>query len=171
MKNLTFYEEAVLPQPLEDPAALLQDRESLLVAYRQLCQSYNAIRAFRARLLGLLPLVSAGGIFLFLNSNTISSPGSITLIVVGILGCLITFGLYLYERHNMDRCHDLIRIGADWEENSFRLKKGQFMMRVTHHQDMIVAESRYKWAARLIYGAVFWGWLYVSLAGLLLVVR
>ncbi len=73
-----------------------------------------------------------------------------------------------FER--MERCHNLIRIGANWEKNGLHLNHGQFMMGVTQNQEEIVAESRYRLAARLIYGAVILGWLYVSLVGVLLVI-
>lgn len=143
-----------------------QDREGLLLAYSELCRSYNEIRAFRARLLSLLPLVSSGGIFLLLN-NEISAISPITILVLGILGCLVTAGLYIYERHNMERCHRLIHIGAMWEKQSLNLDNGQFMMRVNGDEEGIVSGSRYKLAAGLIYGAVFLGWCYLIVAGLL----
>ena len=143
-----------------------QYREGLLLAYAELCRSYNEIRAFRARLLSLLPLASTGGIFLLLN-NEISAMSPITIVVLGILGCLVTTGLYIYERHNMERCHRLIRIGAKWEEQKLNLDNGQFMMRVNGKEMGIVSGSRYQLAAGLIYGAVFLGWFYLIIAGLL----
>ncbi|MAT98334.1 MAG: hypothetical protein CL608_14410 [Anaerolineaceae bacterium] len=143
-----------------------QDREGVLLAYAELCRSYNAIRAFRARLLSLLPLTSSGGIFLLLN-NEISAVSPITIMTLGILGCLVTAGLYIYERHNMERCHRLIHIGAKWEEQKLNLDNGQFMMRVNGDEAGIVSGSRYKLAAGLIYGAVFLGWCYLIVAGLL----
>lgn len=73
-----------------------QNNEELLVAYTELCNSYNAIREFRASLLGLLPLASAGGFYLMLSSSAL---GPLTFFTMGVLGCSITFGLYIYERH------------------------------------------------------------------------
>lgn len=142
------------------------DRESLLAAYSELCTSYNAIREFRARLLGFLPLASAGGVFLLLNAAE-TSIGPLTLVAIGLFGCLITFGLYTYERHNMERCHNLIRLGADWEETGLKLTNGQFMMRLESDGNEIAGGSGFKLAASLIYGAVFLGWLYVAIVGLL----
>ena len=141
-----------------------QNNEELLVAYTELCNSYNAIREFRASLLGLLPLASAGGFYLMLSSSAL---GPLTFFTMGVLGCSITFGLYLYERHNMDKCHSLINIGADLENNVFQMKNGQFTMRIDNSQGDITGKSRYQLATTLIYGAVFLGWLYLILAGIL----
>ena len=141
-----------------------EDHESLLAAYSELCTSYNAIREFRARLLGFLPLASAGGVFLLLNAEE-TNIGPLTLVAIGLFGCLITVGLYTYERHNMERCHKLIRLGAEWEETGLKLKNGQFLMRLERDGDEIAGGSGFKLAASLIYGAVFLGWLYVAIVG------
>ena len=150
--------------------SLQQEKEQngVLVAYTELCHSYNAIRQFRARLLGLLPLASAGGVFLFLRRETEPAFAPGTLILVGVLGCLMTAGLYLYERHNMARCHGIIQIGARWEAKRLHLKNGQFMMRVNNQPDGTIAGgSQYQLAAALIYGAVALGWLYLVVSGIL----
>ncbi|MBK8905184.1 MAG: hypothetical protein IPM53_28640 [Anaerolineaceae bacterium] len=144
-----------------NPAAAPSDVQ---LAYGELCHSYNAIREFRARLLSLLPLASAGGVFLLLRNGR-SAVGPFTLLVFGVLGCLITLGLFIYEWHNMKRCHRLIQIGARWEEKRFKLKDGQFMMRLKNKEEGTVAGSSYLLAAGLIYGAVFLGWLYLAVVG------
>ncbi len=153
-----------MPKQAEDQNNEPQENEGLVVAYTELCNSYNAIKEFRASLLGLLPLASAGGFYLMLSSSAL---GPLTFFTLGVLGCSITFGLYIYERHNMDRCHGLIKIGANLEKHGLQLKNGQFTMRVNNSQGDITGKSRYQLAATLIYGAVFLGWLYVILAGIL----
>lgn len=142
------------------------DRQALLATYSELCTSYNAIREFRAKLLGFLPLASAGGVFLLLNAAE-TNIGPLTLVAIGLFGCLITLGLYIYEQHNMERCHNLIRLGADWEEIGLKLKNGQFVMPLGRDGDEVAGGSQFKLAASLIYGAVFLGWLYVAVVGLL----
>jgi hypothetical protein len=82
------------------------EAETLRVAYQELSKTYNAIRDFRAKLLGFLPLASGGGIFLLLDN-----PESMSLIPIGLVGALVTAGLWLYERHNMYRCDALIGVG------------------------------------------------------------
>ncbi len=42
---------------------------NLNIAYEQLCKSHDSIDSFRTTLLHLLPVASAGGIFLLLNKD------------------------------------------------------------------------------------------------------
>ena len=132
--------------------------EHTLLAYAELCKTYNAIRDFRARLLGLLPLASAAGI-LYLLDNEPSS--SVYLVAVGFLGAIVTTGLALYEYHNMTRCHQLIARGRAWEEQ-LGLDGGQFLDRPAGVAGAIGVQL----ASVLVYGAVLVGWLFVALVGL-----
>jgi hypothetical protein len=55
---------------MSDTNQLQPKDENLKMAYQEVCTTYRAIDDFRAKLLGLLPLVSGTGIFFLLNMRT-----------------------------------------------------------------------------------------------------
>jgi hypothetical protein len=69
--------------------------ENRRAVYQELCASYRFIDDFRARLLGFLPLASAGGIFLLLGP--FAKNAAQYLLPVGLFGFTITLGLFSYE--------------------------------------------------------------------------
>ncbi len=133
------------------------DSRNMAVGYEELCKTYNAIRDFRAKLLGFLPLASGGGIFLLLEKSE-----SGYLIPIGLIGALVTLGLWFYEKHNMNRCHNLIKRGAEWE-TSLTGNGGQFqdhpLKKEPDKMSLVIV------AARFVYGSVFAGWLFVVYVG------
>ncbi len=134
-----------LQPKLEDPRD-----ENLKMAYQEVCTSYRAIDDFRAKLLGLLPLVSGTGIFFLLNMKT----NSVYLGPIGLFGSVVTLGLFLYELSCLQKCQYLIEHG---EEIEYQLKikgQGQF------NRDF---QSWKTFAACMIYSAVFAAWIFVAL--------
>jgi len=124
--------------------------EALRTAYQEVCTSYRAIDDFRAKLLGLLPLVSGTGIFFLLNMNTTFE----YLGPIGLFGSVITLGIFLYELSCLQKCQYLIGQG---EEIEYRLNikgQGQF------NRDF---QSWKTFAACMIYSAVFAAWIFVAL--------
>src|SRR5262249_22744826 len=76
--------------------------------YQEICKSHQAITEFRSKLLGFLPLASGAGLAVLLTKK--SEPLDMThLTALGIFGCLITFGLLLYELRGMQHCWNLIK--------------------------------------------------------------
>ncbi len=131
------------------------------VTYSELCKSYHAIRDFRGKLLGLLPLASGGGIALLLY---VEMPRH--LIALGVVGVLVTAGLLVYELHNMWKCTELICQGARLEQ---ALGGGQFRVHPVVltggcEQNRPVRGLHFS-AALLVYLSVMAGWLYVAAAG------
>src|SRR5262245_39763300 len=100
--------------------------------YDQLCQSYRAIDDFRAKLLGFLPLASAGGAFLLLNEVLVNPEKSKVakpfLEPLGLFGFVVTLGLFFYEIYGIRKCHALIEAGKQIE-CSMGINDGQFMRR------------------------------------------
>jgi hypothetical protein len=137
------------------------NRDDLGAIYQQLCNSYHAIRDFRAKLLGFLPLASGGGIALLLKRGP-----SVHLIALGSLGFLVTVGLFLYEFHNMRKCHRLIYQGAELEKT---LGDGQF--RAHPLFEVGGCNTKHTWcglhfaAALCVYFSVMASWLYVLAVG------
>lgn len=134
--------------------------EDLRMAYHEVCTSYHAIDDFRAKLLGLLPLVSGVGIF-FLLSDTLTDTSkrafaSQFLGPVGIFGCVVTIGLFFYELRGIQRCTRLIAVGKKIEGQLGI--EGQF----THHPPQIAGVIGNTLAARVIYSAVLAAWMFVA---------
>src|SRR5688572_12002981 len=93
-----------------------------LKIYEQLCLSYHAIDDFRAKLLGFLPLASAGGAFLLLNdvfvpkeSTDLTTLTTLFVKPVALFGFVVTLGLLFYELYGILRCHALIAVGKHLE--------------------------------------------------------
>ena len=132
-----------LPPRLEDPRD-----EDLKTAYQEVCMSYRAIDDFRAKLLGLLPLVSGAGIFFLLNTKT----NLVYLGPIGLFGSVVTLGLFLYELSCLQKCQYLIALGEEIECQ--QKTKGQFTLRI---------KSFKTFAACVIYSAVLAAWIFVAL--------
>jgi len=135
--------------------------EDLRMAYQEVCTSYHAIDDFRAKLLGLLPLVSGVGIF-FLFNDALTDPSKRTfasqfLGPIGIFGCVVTLGLFFYELRGIQRCNGLIAVGRRIE--SLLGIEGQF----THRPPQIAGFIGNTFVARVIYLAVLAAWTFVAL--------
>ena len=134
-----------------------------LRAYEQLCISYRAIDDFRAKLLGFLPLASAGGAFLLLNDVLVNAEKSKFakpfLKPLGLFGFVVTLGLFFYEIYGIRKCLALIEAGKQLE-CSLGITDGQFRKR----PDNVLYFINEPFAAGVIYPAVLAGWMFLTLA-------
>jgi hypothetical protein len=133
----------------------------IIKVYDQVCQSYRAIDDFRAKLLGFLPLASAGGAFLLLN-NVFTDPEKSQFVKpffepLGLFGFVVTLGLYCYEVYGIRRCHALIEAGKQLER-SLGITDGQFEKRPRNVLYLI----NEPFATGLIYPAVLAGWMFLA---------
>jgi hypothetical protein len=74
------------------------------IAYERACTSYEAITEFRAKLLALLPLATGTGAFLLLQKQDATPQIRQLLGPIGLLGIVVTAGLFFYELRGMQRC-------------------------------------------------------------------
>jgi hypothetical protein len=131
------------------------------IVYEQLCESYHRVDDLRAKLLGLLPLATAGGILILLDQNdSTASAGqpALTLVAIGVFGCLVTMGLLAYELQGIKRCWLLMQAGQQMEE-TLGLKGPFAAVRFPYVAGFIGAPL----AACIIYSAVLAAWAYVAL--------
>ena len=137
-------------------------KPDLIKVYDQLCQSYRAIDDFRAKLLGFLPLASAGGIFLLLNDPEKLDHIKPFLEPIGLFGFVVTLGLFTYEIYGIEKCTALIKAGQDLE--STMNIEGQFICRPIGLLGSTGFLSRISepFAAGIIYPAVLAAWLYLA---------
>jgi hypothetical protein len=127
--------------------------ETLQKQYEELCRSYRAIEEFRGKLMGLLPLASGVGWITLLTSK--NAPRAV-LILVGIVGAVITVGLYIYEARGAQRCRRLMDVAKDLEEQlGLEEKLGQFRS----EPSPLAGFVREGVAGGVVYLGVLIGWL------------
>ncbi len=138
---------------------------TLKAVYQELCNSYRAIDDFRAKLLGLLPLAT-GGAFLLVGDNlsamllggeSVSPEAQGLLGSVGVLGFVITLGLFAYEIFGIKKCGALIEAGKKIE-GSLEIN-GQFNRRPQN----VLRIINEPFAAGVIYPAVLAAWTFFAL--------
>ena len=131
--------------------------------YDQLCTSYHAIDDFRAKLLGILPLVTGTSMSFLLSNLGDAKNISITtpslLAAIGVFGLLITLGLFSYEIFGIKKCGALIKAGRDLEA-SLQIENGQFVNRPQNVAYLI----NEPFAAAVIYPTVLAAWTFFTLA-------
>src|SRR5215469_14487911 len=86
--------------------------DSVLPLYQQLCASYQSSEEFRTKLLSFLPIVSGTGIFAFVQTNITE----VYFIPIGLIGALLTWGLYQFELGGLHSRTMLAAIGKQLED-------------------------------------------------------
>ena len=139
---------------MSDPGSLNIYRDE----YIEVCKSYH-IHDFRSKLLALLPFASGvGGFFLLTKKDTLSK----FFTPVGILGAIVTIGLYVYEIRCEQRCLALKSVARRLEKIlGLSQETGQFL----NEPIPIFHILREGVASAIIYLAVFLGWLFVVAKG------
>jgi H+/Cl- antiporter ClcA len=134
--------------------------KALELAYTRACASYEAITVFRGTLLGLLPLVTGTGGFLLLERSENEPKIRPLLGPIGLLGFVVTVGLFAYELRGMQRCSRLevqagtleARLGLNDDEGPF---KGQPTRSI---KKMLGPPA----AGLIIYLAAAFTWIYIG---------
>jgi hypothetical protein len=129
--------------------------------YQALCTSYNAINDWRAKLLGFLPLASGAGIFFLLN-NSFTTGGRSTalasyLLPIGLVGAVVTFGLFVYDIRAIQVRRSLIEAGKEIEKTLGI--QGQFSVR-PHSFGRLTNDLQ---GSTLIYFTIIAGWIFFGL--------
>jgi len=141
--------------------AVLLDTDSksnadLIKVYDQLCESYRAIDDFRAKLLGFLPLASAGGAFLLLNDPEKITFAKPLLGPLGLFGFVVSLGLFFFEIYGIRKCHALINAGKKIE-CALGITDGPFLRR----PGSVLYVINEPFAAGIIYPAVLAAWMFL----------
>jgi hypothetical protein len=164
---------------------LLPSSADIHVVYQELSKSLQVIDDFRARLLALLPLSSGAGIFLLLRTSDDGNGGNPEYLgAIGVIGALISLGLYFFELREMIVCSHLLNVGRRLEcEMGF--DRGQFRGRPPPSLSQLLvltrlvqagdAEQAREWryillpsvplASCVVYVTVIAGWVYVAVVG------
>jgi len=148
------------------PGSGLPGQAEAILVYQELCTSYCSIETFRGRLLGLLPLFSGSGIVLLLKSPFTQIIQGVSagqyIESVGILGCIVTLGLFSYESRGIRNCYRLI-IAGQAIERQFGIC-GQFLS----YPPSLFCFLGMRLAVCIIYSAVFAAWVFIALIPLAL---
>jgi hypothetical protein len=132
--------------------------ENLRLAYQQTCASHDAITDFRAKLLALLPIASgAAGIFLLLEGDRLPKPERLQ--AIGLFGCAITLGLFIYEYRGIKTCIELRTYAGGLEE---RLGVPEGMRQFKDGGQPLRGPLAVEGASWVVYMSVFVGWLYLA---------
>ena len=135
--------------------ALHSSNEALQAAYQQVCTSYHNVEDFRARLLGLIPGITAGSFIATIASNPEKSHALTNLVFpFGILGALVVLGLFFYEIENLRRA-TMLSVRGQWLEQAMNIV-GPF---APYPDSAFNARD----AAAIIYSISFAGWVCIAL--------
>jgi hypothetical protein len=158
---MTEAREKELPTQSDHEDKPKKDFESLRNAYNQTCQRHRAIDDFRGKVLALLPIASgAAGLLLLSKSDSVLT----YLPVIGIYGCAVTAGLFVYELRGVHECGDVMRQAGKLEEElEVPFDLGQFRDEGPRPLHGLVGAEMASW---IVYFSVFGGWLYLALWGL-----
>ena len=146
----------------EGGKSMPNSQEDVRKVYEELCTSYRAIDDFRAKLLGFLPLASAGGIFLLVGTDArdLTLATKPFFLAAGAFGFLVTLGLFFYELYGVKKCGALINAGKKLEKDlEIDAQYGQFTARPREVAEVI----NEPFAAGVIYPAVLAAWTFLAL--------
>lgn len=147
---MNIQQNALSPVP-----ALHPSNEALQTAYQQVCTSYHNVEDFRARLLGIIPGITAGSFIATIASNPEKSQALTNLVFpFGLLGALVVLGLFFYEIENLRRA-TMLSIRGQWLEQAMNIV-GPF---APYPDSMFNARD----AAAIIYSISFAGWVCIAL--------
>jgi len=98
--------------------------DALKTMYQEVCSHHQSISDFRGKLLALVPIASGAIIGLATAKGDWTKNGPL-LIAAGVVGALVTFGLYLFEAWQADTCRHLEH-HASFLEEELHMEAGQF---------------------------------------------
>ncbi len=144
------------------PSASTADNDNATTIYNAICTSYHALEDLRMRFLGFLPLASSAGIFYLVSTTNIQIANS-AYIAIGIVGAIITIGLYCYELRALQMSHELREVGANIETTELHVM-GQFAWHHQHEHNRHGIVLGNTFGSAFVYTAVLTGWLYLAIA-------
>jgi hypothetical protein len=146
------------PESQHASSAPANDENNLIAVYQELCNRHQQIDDFRGKLLALLPIASgAAALALLLNST-----GTIKnyLIPIGIYGCAITIGLFIYELHGISVCKQIMKQAGHLEDSlNIPGHMGQYRDQNRNLLHRIIEVEMASW---VVYLSVLAGWVYIA---------
>ncbi|WP_373494801.1 hypothetical protein [Aquiflexum sp.] len=136
-----------------------ENNEALKTIYDQLCTSYHSVDDFRAKLLGILPLVSGVAIFEILGK--VETPSYLS--PIGFLGVITTLGLLIYEMKGILKCDGYIKAGLEIEKILLKT----LPTNIGHFGSLVKGDKKSNFitvpvASAFVYAAVIGAWTFVA---------
>lgn len=136
-----------------------ENNEALKTIYDQIRTSYHSVDDFRAKLLGILPLVSGVAIFNLLEK--VGREGYLS--SIGFLGIFTTIGLMVYELNGIKKCTGYIKYGLEIEKAILKTVPNQ----LGQFGSLNEGDKKSKFisvpiASAFVYAAVIGAWTFVA---------
>jgi len=136
-----------------------QDEKKIELAtriYSEVCTNIRTTDEISFRLLGLVPLVSAAGIFgISLNKEFATSPLAI---VISFFAAIVTGALFMWEWRNLKSCRSYLNYAMLLEEHIFYKALGELGEKVPQDKSTPVGD-KLKEKEKKIAGGQFWSQL------------
>jgi hypothetical protein len=158
------------PDDLVETAVDDNRAEVLKAVYGEICRRDESIWDIRLRLMAALPVVSGTAVGILITRK---STDELLLIPFGLFGALVTAGLFLYERRQIQICENLLGAGRKIEE-ALKITRGRFRglsgdkrvkrarLRRFYSYKLVSVPT----AGWFVYGASFGAWVFVFGLGL-----
>src|SRR6266851_2948961 len=101
-----------MPESRGGPPAPADREEDLRTAYQAVCDRHRQIDDFRGKLLALLPIASGAAALLLLSQSDAIKK---YLTPIGLYGCAVTAGLFLYELYGVSVCLQVMAQAGELE--------------------------------------------------------
>jgi hypothetical protein len=154
----------------------LQDEKKIELAtriYSEVCNNIKTTDEISFRLLGLVPLLSAAGIFgisVSLGKGFVSSP---FVAIVSFFAAIVTGALLMWEWRNLNNCRSYIRYAKFLEEQVFFDALGRLGDKLKDEKQIKTAEGQFRSrtdttvirktvAELIIYSATILAWLAIG---------
>ncbi|HXQ24587.1 MAG TPA: hypothetical protein VN812_23100 [Candidatus Acidoferrales bacterium] len=139
-----------------------EDRESDRIRsadkpYAEICANICATDDYSFKLLGLVPLVSGGGIVALLTEANATTWASFPIAIFSLLGATVTLGLFCWELRNIQTCR--------WLQDCAGVIAQRFGFPARPAPSKFVGiEIRKETGEKMVYAATVAAWLAMAIA-------
>jgi len=97
--------------------------EAVVKIYEQLCTNIRETDSISFKLLGIVPFLAGSGSGALTLLTLPGKTTNVAVVAISLLAATITFGLYKWERRNIQRCAWLLARAAELESARFDLEE------------------------------------------------
>ena len=138
------------------------------ILYPEVCSNIRQTDTISAALLGFVPVVSGSAIMALLSSESDVEPP--IMVAISLLGIVVTFGLFMWEKRNIDSCKKLRDIATELEKDLAKNLQ-QFTIIKKAKPTLFGFTASKTHAEKIIYGAALLAWLVPFFCGISACIR